>query len=262
MEKLGMARRRRRFFAGLLTFTLSFTLFVLPAGRVFPLFPPDEPLKALCETDQENLETGRPFTLALVVNHSETGEVTVMPPDFEGKFRVESRRSFTRLVRGTATDAERWSVFEFTLVPLEEGPQILPPFVVSARKQRLQTADLPLAIAPARAVTTPPVFRWETPFPTRDLKVGEWSVFRLIASDPAALRPNALQHLRFEPPPEAVVETVALPLSANRNTAVIELRVLPMRPGPFTLKALQFEAETRTGTIITLRIPELRATIN
>jgi hypothetical protein len=263
MEKLGMARRRRRFFAGLLTFTL----FILSAGRVFPLFAPGEPLKVLCETDQENLETGRPFTLALVVNHSETGEVTVMPPDFEGKFRVESRRSFTRLVRGTATDAERWSVFEFTLVPLEEGPQILPPFVVSAREQSLQTADLPLAIAPARAVTTPPVFRWEPPFPARDLKVGEWSVFRLIATDPAALRPNTLRQLRFEPPPEAVVETVALPLSADRNSpgihaAVIELRVLPMRPGPFTLKALQFEAETRDGTVITLSIPELRATIN
>jgi hypothetical protein len=260
MEKLGLAKRRRRLFAGL----LIFTLLVLPAGRLFPLFAPDEPLKALCEVDQENLEAGQPFNLTLVINHEEILEITVIPPDFEEKFRLERQRSFTRLVRGTAADAERWSVFEFTLVPLEEGPQVLSPFMVLAREQSLWTGDLPLAIAPARAVTAPPVFRWETPFPS--LKVGVWSVFRLTVSNPAALRENALQRLRFEPPPEAVVESAALPASVRRNSAgiyatVIELRVLPMRPGPFTIKAVQFEAETRNGGVMTLRIPELRATI-
>jgi hypothetical protein len=253
MEKLGMARRRKRFFAGLLTFTL----FILSAGRAFRLVAPDEPLKVLCEADQENLETGRPFNLAFAVNHDEIHEVTVIPPDFEGKFRLERQRSFTRLVRGTAAEAERWSVFEFTLIPLEEGPQILPPFAVHARAQSLWTEDLPLAVAPARAAWSPPVFRWETPFPV--LKIGAWSVFRLIVTDPAALPQNALQRLRFEPPPEAVVESAALPASANRNTAVIELRVLPMRPGPFTIKAVPFEAELRDVT--PLLIPELRATI-
>jgi hypothetical protein len=255
MEKLGMARRRRRFLARL----LIFILLVLPAGRLFPLFAPDEPLKALCEVDQENLEAGQPFNLTLVINHEELLEVTVIPPDFEDKFRLERQRSFTRLVRGTAADAERWSVFEFTLVPLEEGPQTLPPFMVLAREQSLWTEDLPLTIAPARAVTAPPVFRWETPFPS--LKVGTRSVFRLTVSDPAALRENTLQRLRFEPPPEAIVESTALPPSAGRNAAVIELRVLPMRPGSFIIKAVQFEAETRDGGVITLRIPELRATI-
>ncbi|MDR1231438.1 MAG: hypothetical protein LBK61_08560 [Spirochaetaceae bacterium] len=255
MEKLGMARRRRRFFAGLLTFTL----FILSTGRTFPLIAPDEPLKVLCEADQENLEAGRPFNLALAVNHSAPHEVTVIPPNFEGKFRLERQRSFTRLVRGTAADAERWSVFEFTLIPLEEGPQVLPPFAVHAREQSLWTADLPLAVAPARAVLSPPVFRWATPFPV--LKIGEWSVFRLTVTDPAALPQNALQRLRFEPPPEAVVESALLPSSANRNAAVIELRILPMRPGPFTIKAVRFEAELRDGTVTPLLIPELRAVI-
>jgi hypothetical protein len=258
MEKLDMARRRRRFFTGLLTVFF----FALPLGRVFPLIGSGEPLKVLCEADQENLEAGRAFTIALVVNHDEIREVTVIPPDFEDKFRLERQRSFMRLIRGTAQaarDAERWSVFEFTLVPLEEGSQTLAPFAVYVREQSVWTANLPLAIAPARTVMTLPTFRWETPFPA--LKVGEWSVFRLLVTDPAALPQNALQRLRFEPPPEAIVESVTLAPSVGRNAAVIELRALPLRPGTFTVNAIPFEAERRDGTVMSLRIPELRATI-
>jgi hypothetical protein len=254
-------------------------LSVLSAGWIFPLIGFDEPLKVLCEIDQENLETGRAFSITLVVNHEEIQEVTVIPPDFEDNFRLERQRSSMRLVRGTAQaalaeqaarnaarnaeqaaqDAEHWSVFEFTLVPLEEGLQTLAPFTVLARGQSVWTAHLPLAIAPARIVTVPPAFRWETPFPA--LKAGEWSVFRLITTDPAALRQNALQRIRFEPPPEAIVESVTLTPAAGRNTAVIELHVLPLRPGTFAINAIPFEAESRDGTVMSLRIPELRATI-
>jgi hypothetical protein len=266
MEKLGMARRRRRFFAGLLTFTfhtlcILWPLWALSAGRLFPLTGEDEPLTVLCEMDREHLEVGQAFILVLEVNHGEILEVAVIPPDFEDKFRLERQRSFMRLIRETSRDAERRSVFEFTLVPLEAGDQSLAPFAVHAREQSVWTESLPLTIAPPRASSsmTPPSFHWETPFPA--LKVGEWSVFRLIVTDLGALPKNALQRLRFEPPPEAVVESVALNPPGNKNAAVIELRVLPMRPGAFTVKAIEFEAENAAGTVMTLRIPELRATI-
>jgi hypothetical protein len=248
MEKLGMARRRRRFFTRLLTGIL-----VMSTGPIFPLIGPDEPLKVLCEADRENLEVGRAFTIALVVNHNEIPEVTVIPPDFQDKFRLERQRSFTRLVRETAQDTERWSVFEFTLVPLEDGSQTLAPFAVYARDQSVWTTNLPLTIAPARIVAKPPTFRWETPTPA--LTVGQWSVCRLIMT--GTLPRPVLQRLRFEPPPEAVIESTATPT----GTTVIELRILPMRPGPLTVKAIEFEAESPDGTIITLRIPELRAAI-
>jgi hypothetical protein len=45
----------------------------------FPLTDPGEPLKALCETDRENLEAGRAFSVTLVFNYDKTREVTVIP---------------------------------------------------------------------------------------------------------------------------------------------------------------------------------------
>jgi hypothetical protein len=224
----------------------------MSAGPVFPLIDPDEPLKVLCEADRENLEVGRAFTVALVVNHSEIPEVTVIPPDFQDKFRLDRQRSFTRLIRETTQDTERWSVFEFTLIPLEDGSQTLAPFAVYARDQSVWTTPLPLTIAPARIIAT---FRWETPIPA--LTVGQWSVCRLIMT--GTLPRPVLQRIRFEPPPEAIVESTATPTG---TAAVIELRILPLRPGTLTVKAIEFEAESPDGTIMPLRIPELRATIH
>jgi hypothetical protein len=227
------------------------------AGRGVSITGPDEPLKVLCEVEEGNLEAGRAFSLALVVNHGNTLEVTIVPPDFRDKFRLEGQRTSTRLVRDASPGVERWSVFEFTLVPLEAGVQRISSFGVRVYKQTVWTAPLSLTIAPASAAAMPPVFRWEPPFPA--LKVGEWSVFRLLVTDAATIPENALRRLRFTPPPEAVVESTVLDPDAGRNVAVIELRVLPLRTGTFILKAIDFEAEARD--ILLLHIPELRATI-
>jgi hypothetical protein len=121
------------------------------------------------------------------------------------------------------------------------------------------TAPLSLTIAPARVRLEPPVFRWETPLPA--LNVGEWSVFRLLVTDATVLSKDALRRLRFAPPPDAIVESAAPEPETPRNAAVIELRVLPLRPGAFILQAIDFEAEARDGTVLRLRIPELRAAI-
>jgi hypothetical protein len=239
----------------------------MAAGQGFPVTGPDDPLQVACEVDTENLEAGRPFSLTLTVNHGETLEVIIIPPDFRDKFRLETQRSSTRLVRdarsaradSSGSGVERWSVFEFTLVPLEAGTQRIFPFGVRVREQFVWTSPLTLTIAPARAAAEPPVFRWETPFPA--LNTGEWSVFRLLVTDAAALSKDALRRLRFAPPPEAIVESAALDPETPRNAAVIELRVLPIRQGAFTLKAIDFEAETRDGAVVPLPIPELRAAI-
>ncbi|MDR1468593.1 MAG: hypothetical protein LBT00_04805 [Spirochaetaceae bacterium] len=229
----------------------------MAAEQGFSINGPDDPLEVLCELDPENLEVGRAFSLALVVKHGELREVTIVPPDFRDKFRLEGQRTSVRLSRDASRNLERWSVFEFTLVPLEAGAQRLSPFGVRAREQTLWTASIPLTIAPARAMPEPPIFRWETPFPA--LKVGKWSVFRLLVTNASNLSKNALRRLRFAPPPEAIVESAVLDPETGRN--VIELRVLPMRTGTFTLKAIDVDAEARDGTILRLRIPELRAPI-
>ena len=255
MEKLGMAGQRRRFSRRL----LAAFFFVMAAGMGFSITGPDDPLKVLCEVSNEDLEAGRVFSLTLVVNHGETLEVTIITPDFRDKFRLETKRSSMRLIRDASRGPERWSAFEFTLVPLEAGTQRIPPFAVRVREQTVWTAPLPLIIAPARATAAPPVFRWETPFPA--LKVGEWSVFRLLVTDTRNLPKNALRRLHFAPPPEAVVESAVLDPGTGPNAAVIELRVLPMRTGTFMLKVIDFEAESPDGTIMPLRIPELRAAI-
>jgi hypothetical protein len=230
----------------------------MAAEQGFPITGPDDPLKVLCEVEREALEEGRAFSLSLIVSHGQALEVTIIPPDFRDKFRLERQRSSMRLVRDAAQGVERWSVFEFTLVPLEAGAHRISPFGVRVREQMVWTTPLFLTIAPARAVPAPPVFRWETPFP--ELKVGEWSVFRLLAANAETLSDNALRRLRFAPPPEAVVESVVLYPGMGRN--VIELRVLPMMPGTFILKAIDFEAESQDGAILRLHIPELRATIS
>jgi hypothetical protein len=229
----------------------------MAAEQGFPITGPDASLKVLCEVEEGNLETGRAFFLSLIINHGETLEVTIIPPDFRDKFRLEQQRSSTRLIRNASQGVERWSVFEFTLVPLEAGSQRISPFGVRVREQFVWTAPLSLTIAPAQAAAEPPVFRWETPFP--ELKAGEWSVFRLLATNAETLPEHALRRLHFAPPPEAVVESAVLEPGTGRN--VIELRVLPMKPGTFILKAIDFEAETRDGAILRLRIPELRVAI-
>ena len=252
MEKSSLARRRRRFFRGLLA-----AFFIVAAGAVFPITGPDDPLKVLCEVEEENVEAGRAFSLSLVVNHGETLEVTVIPPDFKDKFRLESQRTSMRIVHDASRGPERWSVIEFTLVPLEAGTQRIPPFGVRVRKQTVCTASILLTIAPARAAAAPSVFRWEIPYPA--LKVGEWSVFRLLVTNARNLPKNTLQRLRFAPPPEAIVESVVPDSGVDLSTAVIELRVLPMRTGTFIMKAVDFEAQSPDGGIMRLHIPELRA---
>ena len=254
MEKSSLAGRRRRLFRGLLA-----AFFVMAAGVGFPITGPDDPLKVLCEVEEENLEAGRAFSLTLVVNHGETLEVTIIPPDFRDKFRLESQRTSMRLVHDASHGPERWSVIEFTLVPLEAGTQRISPFGVRVRKQTVWTASILLTIAPARAAVEPPVFCWETPYPA--LKVGEWSVFRLLVTNARNVPQNTLRRLRFAPPPEAVVESAMPDPGADLSTAVIELRVLPMQTGTFTLKAIDFEAQNPDGDIMRLHIPELCAMI-
>jgi hypothetical protein len=228
-------------------------------GWGFSVTGPDDPLQVQCEVETENLEAGRPFSLTLAVNHGETLEVTIIPPDFRDKFRLEAQRTSTRLVRDETRGSgiERWSVFAFTLVPLEAGAHRISPFGIRVREQIVWTSSFFLTIAPTRAAAAPPVFRWETPLPA--LKVGEWSVFRLLVTDATALSKDVLRHLRFSPPPEAIVESAALDPETPWNAAVIELRVLPMRTGTFILDASDFEAEA--PDIMRLHIPELRATI-
>jgi hypothetical protein len=229
---------------------------LLCAGQVFLFADPGE-LKVLCEMDREDLQVGRAFSLTLLVNHGELHEVVVTPPDLQGKFRLERQRSFVRVIRETMLETEQWSVFEFVFVPLEEGSQTVAAFTVYARDQSVPTEDLPLSIAPARSAT--PSFHWEAPFPA--LKVGEWSVFRLTMVSPGASSQNILQQLqrlRFEPPPEAVVTSAVLDPPKNRN--VVELRVLPLRPGTFLMKAIEFDY-AGDHTVTTLRIPELRTVI-
>jgi hypothetical protein len=224
--------------------------------------PTSEPLKVLVEADQEGLETGLSFPVTLVVNHAELLEITVAPPDFDGKFRIHRQRTSSRIIRKTAIDIDRWSVFEFTLIPLEEGGQTLPPFTVHARGMTVYTEELPLFIAPARAVRAAPVFRWETPLPV--LKAGEWTEFRLLVSDAALLPKEALRRVYFEPPPEAIVESVLVDAAAwlsRFNVPVMRIRILPVHPGAFTLKPVDFEAQGRDETTLKLHVPELKAPI-
>ena len=259
MEKLGMAGRRYRYGARLLILVI---FRALGSGALFALDGPGEPLKVLVEADQEGLETGLSFPVTLVVNHAELLEITVEPPDFDGKFRIHRQRTSSRVVRKTALEIDRWSVFEFTLIPLQEGAQTLPPFAVNARGMTVFTEELPLLVAPARAVRAAPAFRWETPLPA--LKTGEWTEFRLLVSDAALLPKDALRRLYFEPPPEAIVESIPVDAAARLarfNVPVMRIRVLPMRQGAFALKPVDFEAQGRDETTLKLHVPELKAPI-
>jgi hypothetical protein len=258
MAKLDMAGQRKRPLTGLLRTLYAATVFIAVAGRTLPITGPGNLLNVQYEVNTENLETGRAFSLALVVNHGEILEITVIPPDFRDKFRLDAQRTSTRLVRDNASNGlERLSVFEFTLVPLEAGSQRIPPFAVRVHEQTIWTTPIHLTIAPARTAE-PPLFHWETPLPT--LTVGEWSVFRLLVTSPNTLPKDTLHRLRFAPPPEAVVERAA-PALHTPNTATIELRVLPIRTGTFTLHAIDFEAEAPNGAIMRLHIPELNTPI-
>jgi hypothetical protein len=163
------------------------------------------------------------------------------------------------VIRKGAIDEDKWSAFEFTLVPLEEGAQVIAPFGVVARGERIYTLEMPLTVAPSSAVAAPPVFRWETPL--AQLQVGRWATFRLVASDTRPLSRDILSKLRFAPPPQAIVESAAIAPSTVMNTAVIEIRVLPMRPGAFRLAAVEFDCADAHGNPMRLRIPELKSTI-
>jgi hypothetical protein len=258
MEKLGMAGRQRQLFVGLLTGALA----VVSAGRLFsddgaPEDDAQKPLEVSCEIERETLEVGRAFTVTLVVNHPIISEVLVIPPDFRDEFSVHDRRSFSRLVGETALKSERRSAFELTLVPLREGSLTLEPFAVLARNQCVWTPEISFSAEPSRAAALPS-FRWEAP--KTPLAIGEWSVFRLVVSDARGLRRETLKQLRFEPPPEAIAEHMALAFPSASNVPVIELRILPLRTGPFTVKPVDFETELN-GETVTLRIPSLRVVI-
>jgi hypothetical protein len=247
---------------------LGFLPIITPC-RAFAQTGPDEPLKVLVEAEQEGLEVGVLFLLTLVVNHAEIAEVEVVPPDFGEAFRIERQRVSSRyaaagtMLRNTpARDAAtvaaaRASVFEFTLLPLEEGAQLLPPFVVRARGMETRTEEIPLTIAAPRALRIAPMLRWQTPLPP--LKVGEQVVIRLLVSDSRNLTRASFTPLRFEAPPEAIVESRVV--FGETAAAVIELRVIPMYEGAFVIKARDFQTADRAGNALTLRVPELRGKI-
>jgi hypothetical protein len=226
---------------------------------------PEEPngnLKILFEFAPDAVVCGEPFTLSIVVNRTNTGEILVEPPDFNGAFRIEQTRTEARIVRNAARGGDRWTVFEFMLTAPEPGTHELGSFSVRASEETMLTNPISVNVREAKP-DFKTAFAWfgRDGFskPPERLSVGSprEAVLRITAWPKNMPYPagNSLP-LRIEPPQNAIVEYLPLTENERGGGIVLRLRITAIdgRLVETTSRFLRYEN-------LTLEIPALRIAV-
>ena len=105
-------------------------IFYVPLIFLADFISARDDFKILLEFLPDSVTQNEAFTINLVVSHPNPEEIYVRPPDFNDMFRMERVRTEVRLVRETARSSERYTVFEFLLIPGKAGLQEIGSFEV------------------------------------------------------------------------------------------------------------------------------------
>lgn len=198
---------------------------------------PEEALAVILTQEPDVPVLGRPFTLALLVDHPAAAEVRVDPPPFPAALRPDRVRAAPRAVPGFSGGSERWTAVEYVFTVAASGSIEIGPFSVEAGGKRAETEPLTLIIAENGESSVAAALRWSADDAAeRALRAGRPAEVRLIlsgAEGAEAFRSDAAA------PERAALE--ALPIDAALRLAGVvgRYRLIPLESGSLRLPPVE-----------------------
>jgi hypothetical protein len=209
--------------------------------RVEALPGDGEPLPVEVVTFPEFPVPDAPWTVLILVDYPDPGEVIFQPPSFPPSLTLERVFTGGRIIPGPDGKAERRAAAEFSFILRQAGSLDLEPFEIRAGDKRAFTPPFHFFVqdtgAPLRE--GPPVFLWETP--PLPLSVGESGDFALLLASRDPKRPLPQGDLfRGKAPGEFILETKPLSDADRERGLVSRFRLIPLTAGDFELGPFSF----------------------
>jgi hypothetical protein len=209
----------------------------------------------LVETEPPALVSGESWTLILLVDHPNPGEVEILPPRFPPALLPDQIRRESRL-----TGSERWTAAEYRFILGEPGEILLPPFEVITPRGRSQSAPLALTIQAPPGEFHPQLV-WEN-IPPR-LELGQSLEFSLCLTGWDPRRPLPAASLFVPPVPKGVILEISEPAPDDREKGrLLRFRLIPLSGTRFSLPAVKLRHEGLLLEIPALEIPTDQRTEN
>ena len=217
---------------------------------------------------QDHPVAGSPWTLTLLINHSDPGEVDVLVPHLAGDILLEqvvkgprfrnpvSGQTFQGNPGADATAFERWTAIEYRFMLYNPGNVLFDPFtVITPRGQAVTDPfELPVQRPPSRSEVRYQL-AWEGLPP--GLRIGESAVIILRFRGPAAVLPQAAFFLP-QVPQGHILESLPVSMEERSAGMTLRLRLVPLGASPFILERRQLTYNNTIFEIPALRIPVSR----
>ena len=212
--------------------------------------------KIFLEFLPDSVTQNEAFTVNLVVSHPNPEEVYVRAPDFNGAFRMERMHTGVRLVRDITQSNEKYTVFEFLLIPDKAGLQEIGAFEVGVFGKTRMSSPMRVHVLPeeegfdARLVWLGRDGRGSDGASVRIGEVYE-TALRIVSWGKGRPYPETFAP-PIEAPENAIVEKIPLSKNDSGTGIVLRLRIVPLDGKTVSINAQGLEYEkSRIG------IPEL-----
>jgi hypothetical protein len=181
-----------------------------------------------------------PWTVLILVDYPNPGEVILQPPPFPPSLSLERVFTGGRIVPGPGGEPEQWTAAEFSFILRQSGPLNLAPFEIRVADKRALTPPFRLFIrdagdSPGESFEEPPsFFRWEgPPLPLTPGEGGEFALL-LVSGNPQTPLPVG-DLFRGRIPEELILEAIPLENSDRERGVVLRFRIIPLGAGDFEL---------------------------
>jgi len=266
----GRARARKR---PLTRAAAAILALLLPAGLLHAQAGP----RVVLDAPLEGLAAGSAWTLTVLTDHHDPGQVIVTEPQFPAGLYLEQVLHGPRLVSpdagrfgagrpgAAAGGIERWTATEYRFYLRGGGTLAFDSFTVTTPRGQART--LPFSIE----------VRGEEAAGARQAHRAQWLLASGLAADGAGLETGKTAEIYLRlgegrpdaaPPPQAfmpeapeghILEPIPIPAGEAARGTVLALRVVPLEPGYFALGARAFARNGAAFEIPALRMPVARA---
>jgi hypothetical protein len=226
-------------------FMLPFALMAQAGGAPLKI---REPLKALVELENNDIVELKPFTISILVNHPNPGEVVIDPPPFNEEFFferlssslhiVDVPRKRTRLSENSEEeddDSHKWTELKITLVAAKEGQFTLGSWTITSPQYSINTLPLQLVVVKDKNSEVPPEFVWAGASSVRVNETGI-AMLRVKETESGIKYPHELK-IPVAAPRNAIVETLPISKQEELRGTVLRLGVLPISGNEVRLEA-------------------------
>jgi hypothetical protein len=207
---------------------------------------------------------GTPWTLTLLIDHSEPDDVTVLAPSFGDRIFLDEMLKSPRIMDGIDTPFfEKWTATEFTFTLNSPGTVFFDSFTVITPRGEVRTEPFEINITRPQETVIKANYRLSWQGVASGLIIGEGSVIRLSFTGlnretPAGSIPLP-EYGQFIPtvPQGHIVEFVPLSPEERRTGLALRIRIIPVTAVPFTL-----DRRIVTHGNVTFEIPAIRIPVS